>query len=99
MDIDAEVKQVISKTLKIPVERLTDDAKLEDLGAESLDVIEMVYDLEEKFDINISFKPDSDQGTLRVEAGRDGGEGGEFEFKTVGEIVRAVKFLVDAKGA
>jgi acyl carrier protein len=97
MDIDAEVKQVIAKTLKIPVERLTDDARLEDLGAESLDVIEMVYDLEEKFDINISFKADSDQGTLRVEAEKDGVQSGEFEFKTVGEITRAVKFLVDAK--
>jgi acyl carrier protein len=97
MDIDAEVKQVIAKTLKLPLERLTDDAKLEDLGAESLDVIEMVYDLEEKFDISISFKTDSDQGTLRVEAENEGGEAGEFEFRTVGEITRAVKVLVDAK--
>jgi acyl carrier protein len=98
MDIDAEVKNVIAKTLKIPLDRLTDGAKLEDLGAESLDVIEMVYDLEEKFDISISFKADSDQGTLRVEAEKDGGEAGEFEFRTVGEIARAVKLLVDAKG-
>lgn len=99
MDIDAEVKQVIAKTLKLPLERLTDDARLEDLGAESLDVIEMVYDLEEKFDISISFKTDADHGTLRVEAEKDGGLSSEFEFKTVGEIARAVKVLVDAKGA
>jgi acyl carrier protein len=99
MDIDAEVKQVIAKTLKLPIERLADDARLEDLGAESLDVIEMVYDLEEKFDISISFKADSDDGTLRVEAETDGGDASEFEFKTVGEIARAVKVLVDAKGA
>ena len=97
MDIEAEVKQVIAKTLKLPLDRLTDDARLEDLGAESLDVIEMVYDLEEKFDINISFKADSDQGTLRVEADKAGGESGAFEFKTVGEITRAVKHLVEAK--
>jgi acyl carrier protein len=97
MDIDNDVKQVIAKTLKIPVEQLRDDALLEDLGAESLEVIEMVYDLEEMFDINISFKPDSDQSTLRVEAEKDGVQSGEMEFKTVGDITRAVKALVDAK--
>jgi hypothetical protein len=59
----------------------------------------MVYDLEEKFDISIAFKPDSDQGALRVEAAKDGAPSGEFEFRTVGEITRAVKYLVDAKAA
>jgi len=81
VDIGHDVKLVIAKALKIPVERLTDETKLEDLGAESLDVIEMVFELEEKFDITISLNPNAE--------GRS--------FGTVGDVSRAVKNLVDAK--
>ena len=47
MQVADDVKQVIAKELKLPVERLTDDTKLGDLGAESLDVIEIVFALED----------------------------------------------------
>lgn len=79
--VGEDVRLVISKALKIPVERLTDETKLEELGAESLDVIEMVFELEEKFDITISLSP-------KLE-GRS--------FSTVGDVSRAVTNLVDAK--
>jgi acyl carrier protein len=85
MDIGHEVKIVISKSLKIPVEQLTDETKLEDLGAESLSVIEMVFDLEETFDISISIDPNA--------------ESRSENFGTIGDISRAVKDLVDAKAA
>ena len=42
MDILDEVRQVISKTLNVPVDRLAPESRLEELGAESLDVIEIV---------------------------------------------------------
>ena len=85
MDIAQEVKIVISKSLKIPVEQLTDETKLEDLGAESLSVIEMVFDLEEKFDISIAIDPNA--------------ESRSENFSTIGDISRAVTNLVDAKAA
>lgn len=83
MDIAHDVKIVIAKALKIPIEQLTDETQLEDLGAESLDVIEMVFELEEKFDITISLSPDLERPS----------------FSTVGDVSRAVKRLVDAKAA
>ncbi|HJP68236.1 MAG TPA: phosphopantetheine-binding protein [Sphingomicrobium sp.] len=83
MDIAHDVKSVIAKALKIPIEHLADETKLEDLGAESIDVIEMVFELEEKFDITISLSPTMARPT----------------FSTVGDVSRAVKKLVDAKVA
>lgn len=84
MDIAQEVKLVISKSLKIPAEQLTDDTKLEDLGAESLQIIEMVFDLEEKFDIDISLNPNAESRS---------------DFSTIGDVARAVQNLVETKAA
>ena len=50
-----EVKQITSRELKIPVERLTPDMALQDLGVESLDLVEIIFALEEKFDISIPY--------------------------------------------
>ena len=46
--------------LKIPIDRLNDDTRLEELGAESIDIIEIVFALEEKFDIDISLRMNQD---------------------------------------
>lgn len=93
MDVADDVKQVIAKELKISVEQLTDDTKLADLGAESLDVIEIVFNLEEKFNIDISVKTTAaPSDTAKVQGGTD-----LADFATVGDICRAVRALVDAK--
>ncbi len=97
MDTIDQVRQVIAKTLKVPAAELKDDTYLEDLGAESLDVIEIVYELEDKFGIVITFK--GDERALLVEAEKDGVKSGEMEFRTVGEIAQVVKRLVDAKAS
>jgi len=94
LDILDDVRAIISKSLKIPIERLTPDARLDELGAESLDVIEIVFDLEEKFDISIPFK--ADEGTRPTKS--DVGDGnGEMQFSTIGDIADMVKKLVEAK--
>ena len=94
MEIADEVKQVISKTLNIPAEQLKGETRLEDLGAQSLEVIEMVFSLEEKFDIAISVKPGA-EGTVGVQVE---GHSGDFAFTTIDDVVNAVKELVAAKG-
>lgn len=95
MEIIDDVRAIISKSLKIPVERLTPDARLDELGAESLDVIEIVYDLEEKFDISIPFK--ADEGTQLNTSGKNGD--GELQFATIGDVANVVKTLVEAKAS
>jgi acyl carrier protein len=93
MVVADDVKVVIAKELKVPVEEMSDERKLADLGAESLDVIEIVFQLEEKFDIDISVKMDA--GGAGAGSKQDGVD--MSDFTTVGDICRAVQKLVDAK--
>lgn len=54
-DISTQVKEVIINELKVNAEAVTDEARFsEDLGADSLDIVETVMSLEEHFDINIA---------------------------------------------
>ncbi len=94
MNVADDVKQVIAKEMKLPVEQVDDDTKLSDLGAESLDIIEIVFSLEEKFDIDISTKTTV---APAADAGRTAGATDLADFATVGDICRAVQTLVDAK--
>ncbi len=53
-----EVKEVVVEQLNVNPDEVKEESKfVEDLGADSLDVVELVMALEEKFDIEI---PDSD---------------------------------------
>lgn len=50
-----KVKSIIVEQLGVPSEEVTDDASfIEDLGADSLDIVELVMALEEEYDIEIS---------------------------------------------
>jgi len=89
-----DVRSIIAKSLKIPVERLTSDARLDELGAESLDVIEIVFELEEKFDISIPFNV-KEETKLPISKNTSGGD--QLQFSTVGDVTNAVKRLVEAK--
>lgn len=58
MALIEDVKEVVVEQLNVNPDEIKEDSKfVEDLGADSLDVVELVMALEEKFDIEI---PDSD---------------------------------------
>ena len=49
------VKEIIIDKLAIEENKITDDARfIEDLGADSLDTVELIMQFEEEFDIEIS---------------------------------------------
>ncbi len=53
-----EVKEVVAEQLNVNADDVKEESKfVEDLGADSLDVVELIMELEEKFDIEI---PDSE---------------------------------------
>lgn len=53
-DIREKVKKVIVDQLSVNAEEITDDASfIEDLGADSLDIVELVMEFEEQFGIDI----------------------------------------------
>jgi acyl carrier protein len=82
-DVASEVIAIIEKKKRVekPTVELAD--RLEDLGLESLDAVEMIFDLEEKFDIEIPYNANT--STPRT------------EFDTVGDVVKAIEQLVAEK--
>ena len=58
------VKEIIAKELEVDAKQLAPEAKfIEDLGADSLDTVELVMALEEHFDIEI---PDEDAEKIKT---------------------------------
>jgi len=53
-EIAAAVKEIFQKTLKVEPEKLTPEVHLKDeLNLDSLDMIEVVYEVEDKFEVQI----------------------------------------------
>jgi len=62
--VNEKVKNIVSEQLGIEMEKLTDDSKfIDDLGADSLDIVELVMAFEEEFDCEI---PDTDADKIRT---------------------------------
>lgn len=62
--IQEQVYEIIQRKLSVNAEQITPEASFtEDLGADSLDTVELVMDLEEQFNITI---PEEDQEKLRT---------------------------------
>lgn len=59
-----KAKEIIAKELEVEAKQLTPEAKfIEDLGADSLDIVELVMALEEEFGVDI---PDEDADKLKT---------------------------------
>ena len=53
-DVERRVKEVVAKTLKVDEGQVTNEARFaEDLGAESIQSIELIASFEEEFDIEM----------------------------------------------
>jgi acyl carrier protein len=54
MDIEAKVKEIIVEQLGVDADKVSLEASfVDDLGADSLDVVELVMAFEEEFDVEI----------------------------------------------
>ncbi len=63
-NVEEKVKDIIVEELGVEREKLTSDASfMEDLGADSLDTVELVMAFEKEFDIDI---PDDEAEKLRT---------------------------------
>ncbi len=62
-NIETQVKEIIVEQLGVDPEKVTSSAKfIEDLGADSLDTVELVMAFEEKFSVEV---PDEDAEKLK----------------------------------
>ncbi len=58
MSVEDRVKKIISEKLSVDITEVVPDASfVDDLGADSLDLVELIMSMEEEFDVDI---PDED---------------------------------------
>lgn len=64
MNIQERVKNIICDQLAVESEKVTDTASfIDDLGADSLDIVELVMTMEEEFELDI---PDEDAEKMKT---------------------------------
>jgi len=55
MSVEDKVKKIIAEKLSVDLEEVAEEASfVDDLGADSLDLVELIMSMEEEFDIDIS---------------------------------------------
>jgi acyl carrier protein len=81
-DIAQDVIAIIKKKVRVDRTDVATTDRLQDLGLESLDALELVFDIEEKFNIEIP---------VNANEANIGG------FETVADVVREVEKLVAKK--
>jgi len=52
-NVQQDIFEIISKQAKIEIGTITAESTLKDLGVASLDAIEVIFDIEEHFNINL----------------------------------------------
>ena len=52
-----KVKEMLAEKLEIPVEEITEDSAFSDLGLDSLDMAEMLMDVEGEFGVAVEADP------------------------------------------
>ena len=64
MSVEERVMEIVSEQMGVDKDRVTPETSfINDLGADSLDTVELVMELEEEFDINI---PDEDAEKIQT---------------------------------
>lgn len=78
--------RIIAEQAMLEPTDITEDQSPEDLGLDSMGMVEAIFAIEEEFDINVPFNANEPQKS-------------EFDISTVGSIADAVEALVrDQKG-
>ncbi len=84
MDVSTKVVDVIAEQAVLEPKDVTPDSTLEDLGIDSLGLVECIYAIEEEFDIQIPFNANNP------------GES-DFDISSVASVIAGVEGLVQAK--
>ena len=65
------IQKIVAKKFSRPEDRITPDATLESLGLDSLDAIEMLFEVEDEFKIRITQERNDDQIHLNLNTVQD----------------------------
>jgi acyl carrier protein len=85
-EVESVVIEVLARQLLLSPDEIAGDARIDDLGLDSLGKVEAIFALEERFDIAVPFNANEPDQP-------------DFDFSTVESIVRGVQHLIDQKPA
>ena len=78
-NVEEDIYDIIADRADVEREKLLREARLDDLEIESLDIVEIIFAIEEKFDIQIPYNANDT----------------EMEFETIGQVVDAVQKVIE----
>ena len=84
-DVSARVVKIIAEQAMLDPEAIKPETTLDDLGLDSLALVEVVFGIEEAFDISVPFNANEPTAS-------------SFDISKVAHIVAGVKLLIAAKG-
>lgn len=84
--VKSRIKALIAEQAMLEPDQVADEATPEDLGIDSLGLVESIFAIEEEFDITIPFNANEPEKS-------------EFDISTMGTIIAAVERLVAEKAA
>ena len=85
-EIQEAVIEILARQLLLPVEEIAVDARVDDLGLDSLGKVEAIFALEERFDIQVPFNANEPDRP-------------DFDFSSVTSIVAGVERLIAQRAA
>ena len=84
VDVRAGVAEIIAEQAMVDASEIKDETTMEDLGLDSLALVEVVFGIEEKFDVSVPYNAN------------DPGES-DFNLTNFAAVVAGVEGLVKAK--
>lgn len=81
MDIQQKVFEIIAEQAVLEVSDVTLDSTLEDLGIDSLGVVESIFAIEETFDVQVPFNANAPEES-------------DFDISSVATIIKGIEKLV-----
>ena len=82
-DVYEKVVSIIAEKAKVDPSTINRDTQIQDINIDSLDVVEIFFDIEEAFDISIPYNVNEEKLTDNA------------NFRTIGNVVDTVSKLVD----
>ena len=87
MDVRAETKRILAEQALLDPSDLSDEQSLQDVGLDSLGLVETIFAIEERFDVHVPFNANAPEESA-------------FDVSSIGAICAAVEQLVrEQKGA
>lgn len=84
--IEQAVIAILAQQLLLPPEEIPTDARVDDLGLDSLGKVEAIFALEERFDIQVPFNANEPDQP-------------DFDFSSVPSIVAGIERLIAQRSA